>query len=152
MDNHHVMDGGKTSHQSIPLLNLVADPMNPIDPTGPTATNEISSVLPMEMLVLALAPSRPTGRGTTINALVAMIGLEVQADFRKEAIKGVDIKVTDMKVRMVKTILMAKRVISNAMSAHHAVSSASLGTSSAIIARHAILIDQLVLTRTMVTH
>jgi len=103
-------------------------------------------------LVLTLALSMQTGRGTTISALVAMIDLEVQVDFRKEAIKGVDTKVTATKARMAITILMAKRVISNAMSAHHAVSSASLGTSSAIVARHAILIGKLVITHTMVTH
>jgi hypothetical protein len=82
MDNHHA--GAITSNQSIPLLNLVADP------TELTATNRaisgVSSALPMEIMDLVPALSILAGRGMTISAHLAMNGLETRVDFRRMAL------------------------------------------------------------------
>jgi len=82
MDNHHA--GGTTGNQSIPLLNMVADPTEPLEPTATNrAISGVSSALPMEIMDLVPALSTLAGRGMTISAHLAMNGLETRVDFRK---------------------------------------------------------------------
>jgi len=151
MDNHHAITGGITSHQSIPLLKMVKDPT---DHTDPMAINEVSSVLPITILVLVPDLTTQAVRGTTIGAPVAM-DPEVRVDFRRiELIPALAITNSgklringphSVKANVIEAIKVAVpmnlvSVILNAMIAHPAVLSANLGTSNAMAARRAILI------------
>jgi hypothetical protein len=148
MDNHHAITGGITSHQSIPLLKMVKDP------TDQMAINEVSSVLPIAILVLVPDLTMQAVRGTTIGAPVAM-DPEVRVGFRRmELIPALAITNSgklringphSVKANVIEAIKVAVpmnlvSVILHAMIAHPAVLSANLGTSNAMVARRAILI------------